>query len=114
MAIDSTYLTPVSALSTDNGNIPTDNLHARTTQFLDFAATYPDAVLTFKASEMHLWAHTDASYLAESKARSRCGGFFFLSSRPQLPLNPDDNPPPLNGLILTNSKINDAVMSSAQ
>ena len=63
---------------------------------------------------MHLWAHIDASYLSESKARSRCGGFFFLSSRPKLPVNPDDNPPPLNGPILTNSKIIDAVMSSAQ
>ena len=114
MAIDSTFLTQISALATDNGNIPTADLHARTNQFLDFAATHPDAVLTFRASDMHLWAHTDASYLSESKARSRCGGFFFLSSRPTLPIQPDDNPPPINGPIATNSKIIDAVMSSAQ
>ena len=63
---------------------------------------------------MHLWAHTDASYLSESKARSRCGGFYYLSSRPSLPIAPNDNPPPLNGPIMANSKIIDAVMSSAQ
>ena len=69
MAIDSTYLTPISALSTDCGNIKTSDLKARQTQFSDFTATYPNAVLTFKASDMHLWAHSDASYLSESKAR---------------------------------------------
>lgn len=61
---------------------------------------------------MHLWA--DASYLSESKARSRCGGFYFLSSRPNIPIHPDDPAPPINGPILTSSKIIDAVMSPAQ
>ena len=71
MAVDSTFLTPISALATDCGNIPTEELHARTHQFLDFAAIHPNAVLTFRASDMNLWAHTNASYLSESKARSR-------------------------------------------
>ena len=114
MAIDSTFLTPISALATDNGNIPRKDLHARTKQFLDFAATHPSSILKYKASDMHLWAHTDASYLSESKARSRCGGFYYLSARPSLPITSNDNPPPLNGPIMANSKIIDAVMSSAQ
>jgi hypothetical protein len=63
---------------------------------------------------MHLWLHTDASYLNESKARSRNGGYFYLSSKPKLPIHPDDPPPPLNAPILVNSKIIDAVMSSVQ
>ena len=77
-------------------------------------ATHPNAILTFKASDMHLWAHSDASYLSESKARSRCGIFYYLSSRPHLPINPEDPVPPINGPILTQSKIVDTVMSSAQ
>ena len=114
MAIDSTYLTPISALSTDCGNISSSDFKARQKQFLDFAATYPNAVLTYKASDMHLWAHSDASYLSESKARSRCGGYYYLGSRPKLPIRPDDPVPPINSPILTQSKIIDTVMSSAQ
>ena len=114
MAVDSTFLTSISALAIDCGNMTTTELHVRQNQFLDFAATHPNAILTFRASDMHLWAHTDASYLSESKARSRCGGFYFLSSQPKLPINPDDPAPPINGPILTQSKIIDTVMSSAQ
>ena len=114
MAVNSTYLTPISALATDCGHITSAELKARQTQFLDFAATHPNAVLTFRASDMHLWAHSDASYLSESKARSRCGGFYYLSSRPNLPIRPDDRVPPINGPILIQSKIIDTVMSSAQ
>ena len=63
---------------------------------------------------MHLWLHTDASYLNESKARSRNGGYFYLSKKPKIPINPNDPAPPLNAPILVNSKIIDAVMSSVQ
>ncbi len=63
---------------------------------------------------MHLWVHTDSSYLNEPKARSRGAGYFYLSDKPKLPIEPDDPPPPLNGPILVNSKVIDAVMSSAQ
>ena len=105
---------PISALATDCDNILACESNNRTNQFLDNTTTHPDAVLTFRASDMHLWAHTDASYLSESKARSRCGGYYYLSSFPNLPLSPDDSAPPKNGPITTTSKIIDAVMSSAQ
>ena len=89
-------------------------MYARTHQFIDFAATHPNAVLTFLASDMYFWAHTDVSYLSESKARLRCGGFYFLSSKTNLPINSDDPAPPINDPIATNSSIIDTVMSSAQ
>jgi hypothetical protein len=63
---------------------------------------------------MHLWLHSDASYLNESKARSRNSGFFYLSDKPKLPIKPEDPTPPLNASILVNSKVIDAVMSSVQ
>ena len=54
---------------------------------------------------MVLAAHSDASYLSESKARSRAGGHFFMSNDDAIPAN--------NGAILTVSQIIKAVMSSA-
>ena len=113
-AIDSTMSMPVSSLSTDTNNVERSELFRRKNQFLNYAATHPNAILKYKASGMHLWAHTDASYLSESKARSRAGGVYFLSDKPSLPILPTDPPPPLNGAIAVKSKIIDAVMSSAQ
>ena len=54
---------------------------------------------------MILAAHSDASYLSESKVRSRAGGNFFMSD--------DSAVPPNNGSVLTISQIIKAVMSSA-
>ncbi len=39
-------------------------------QLLDYLATYPDATIRFKASDMILNIHSDASYLSKSDARS--------------------------------------------
>jgi len=63
---------------------------------------------------MHLHIHTDASYLSEICARSRAGGYFFLSNKPKkLPPEPHDTPPPLNGAIHVHSSIMRSVLSSA-
>ena len=63
---------------------------------------------------MHLWIHSGASYLNESKARSRKGGFFYLSDKPKLPIKPNDPPPKLNAPVLVNIKIINTVMFSVQ
>ena len=78
---------------------------ARIQQFLDYAVSNQDAVITYRASDMILAAHSDASYLSESKARSRAGGYFFLFENNEFPAN--------NGAVLTISQIIKAVMSSA-
>ena len=74
-------------------------------QFLDYAATHPDAIVTYRASGMTLAVHSDASYLSESKTRSRAGGHFFMSE--------DESEPRNNGAVLTVAQIIKAVMSSA-
>jgi hypothetical protein len=74
-------------------------------QFLDYAATHPEASVTYKKSNMVLAIHSDASYLSKPKARSQAGGHFFLSK--------NGNNPPNNGAVLNVSKIIKAVMSSA-
>ena len=73
--------------------------------FLDYAASHPDAILTYVASIMVLNIHSDASYLTEAKARSRAGGHFFMSNNEEFPEN--------NGAVLNIAKIIRNVMTSA-
>jgi hypothetical protein len=61
-------------------------------QVLDYLATHPNAVVRFRASDMVMNIHSDASYLSEPNARSRACGHFFMGS---LPRNGD--PIKLNG-----------------
>jgi hypothetical protein len=102
--VDSTMLAALGSLATQQAN-PTTNTMSKVKQFLDYAATHPDAIVTYQASNMVLAAHSDASYLSESNARSRAGGHFFMSSNVPRPPN--------NGAILTIAQIIKAVMSSA-
>ncbi len=52
-------------------------------QFLDYMWTHPDAIISYRASDMNLDVHFDALHLFSSKGCSRAGGYFFLSSIPQ-------------------------------
>ena len=86
------------------------------TQLLNYCATHPDAVLQYKASDMVLHVHSDASYLSEHHAHSHAGGYFYLSTMPLNPLMPpatDASPPPLNGPVLIHSSIMSTILSSA-
>jgi hypothetical protein len=103
-AVDSTMLVVLNAIATQQA-APTQKTMERTKQLLDYVSSQEEAVLTYYASDMVLAIHSDAGYLNESKARSRAGGHFFLSSDVQNPQN--------NGAILTIAQIIDAVMSSA-
>ena len=62
-------------------------------------------MLTYHTSDMVLAVHSDASYLSESKARSRAGGHFFVAADTEFPHN--------NGAVHTVAQIIKAVMSSA-
>ena len=63
---------------------------------------------------MYLWAQSDASYLCESRARSRTAGIMYLSNKPQFPILPDSPTPKPNGRVLVISKIIDVIISSSQ
>ena len=56
-------------------------------QLLDYAATHPDAAVTYWSSNMVLAAHSEASYLSDTKERSRAGGHFFMASDIAFPKN---------------------------
>ncbi len=65
-------------------------------QVLDYLASHRDAVVRFRASDVVLNIHSDASYLSEPKARSRACGHFFMGSEPS-----DGKPIKLNGAFHT-------------
>jgi hypothetical protein len=103
-AVDSTILVGLSSLAAAQSK-PTAHTLFLVKWLLNYAATNPDAILTYKRSAMVLAIHSDASYLSELLARSQVGGHFFRSS------NVDD--PPDSVPILNISQILTAVMSSA-
>jgi hypothetical protein len=97
-------LTPLSALASKQA-APTERTMQKCLQFLDYAASQEEAILTYQASGMNLAIHSNASYLSEPKACSRAGGHMFMAGNEDIPIN--------NGDILNLSQIIKAVMSSA-
>ena len=73
--VNSTILPALGSVSTQEAD-PTKHTMAKVSQFLDHASTHLDTIITYHASNMVLVGHSDESYLSESKARSRAGGFF--------------------------------------
>jgi len=88
-------LTALSAIASTKAE-PTEETMTRCKQFLDYAATHQDAILTYKASDMVLVVHSDTSYLSKH--------FFLLS---------DCEDPANNGVVLNLAQLIKAVMSSA-
>ena len=78
-AVDPTILMALSAIAAQQ-SAPTEETLARVNQFLDYMWTHPDAKIRYRASNMILNIHSDASYLSAPKARSCAGGYFFLGS----------------------------------
>ena len=114
-AIDNTILTAVGSIATQQASGTAATMKA-ITHLLNYCATHPEATVRFIASDMVLWVDSDASYLSENKARSRAGGFHFLSNRPKHPdIAPtaNDAPPPNNGPIHVLCQIMREVVSSA-
>ena len=107
-------LAALSAIGAAMTNADIETVRRYIIHFLDYAASNPDAKLKYVKSDMHLWAHSDASYLSESKARSRAGACAFLGPKPHLPIVVEDPSPTINGPVFMLCKIIDAVMSSAQ
>ena len=97
-------ITTLGYIATQQANT-TENTMKKVTQFLDYAAFHPDAIITYNASNMVLAGHSDASYLLGGKACSRAGGHFFMSNNSAITPN--------NGAVITITQITKAVISSA-
>ena len=103
-AVDNKLLVALSAIGSQQA-AATENTNTAVAQLLDYVATYPDDGLLFRASSMHLAAHSDAGFNNESKGRSRNGAHIFLSE--------DENSPRWNGALLTLASIMKPVYGSA-
>lgn len=110
-AIDNTMLVALGSIASAQSN-GTEATAKAAHKLLNYAATHPDATILFKASDMILHIHSDASYLSEPKARSRAGGFFYLSDNMD-PSQLGTATPMLNGAIHILSSILGNVMASA-
>ena len=78
-------------------------------QLLDYLATHPDTTIRYRASDMIMNVHSDASYLSESEARSRACGHFFMGWSPN-----NGDPIKLNGAFYVNTTIVRFVVASAE
>ncbi|WP_281640541.1 Ty1/Copia family ribonuclease HI [Aurantimicrobium minutum] len=108
-AVDSTMLPALGTLAQAQTRGTTATMEAAV-QLLNYAATHPDAEVTYKKSDMVLHIHSDASYLSEEKARSRVGGYYFLNGKDD---PTETREPELNGGIHTECRILRPVMASA-
>jgi hypothetical protein len=106
-AVDHTVLMAISEISSqqsapngkhDETGQPISRLHVDTSR----------CKIRYRASDMILNVHSDASYLSAPKARSRAGGYFFLGSLPR-----DGDPIKLNGAIHVTCTILKLVAASA-
>jgi hypothetical protein len=104
-AVDPTMNTALSSLASQQAK-GTEQTARDAVKFLNYCATHPDAKLRYHASDMILKIHSDASYLSESKARSRSAGHFYMGNKD----NDDDT---TNGSILATTQIMKSVLSSA-
>jgi len=77
---DMTMLHALNALSSAQYK-GTKETKAAMKNFLNYCATHPDATIRYQASDMILKIHSDTSFLSESQARSRVGGYFFLGNK---------------------------------
>jgi hypothetical protein len=109
-ALDSTMLPAINEIGTAQSS-PTQNTLGACKILMDYAATYPNAIIRYFASDMILHVDSDAAYLVLPNARSRYAGHYFLSDNPPSP--PAKPSPKPNGAILSVCKTLPGVMSSA-
>ena len=78
-----TILTALNAIASEQA-APTKRTMTRVHQFLDYMATHPDAVIRFRASDMILNVHSDASYYQQAEHAVAQAGIFSLAAYLQI------------------------------
>ena len=106
-AVDITVLMALSSIAIEQTKGTTSTME-KAKHLLDYLATHHDATIRYRASDMIMNVHSDASYLSESGARSRACGHFFMGWSPK-----DGDPIKLNGAFFTLCAILRFVVASA-
>ena len=102
-AIDDNILVALNSIGTQQ-SAPTLDTKAKTQHLIDYISTHPAHTLRYNASDMIIHIDSNAVYLVELEAKSRAGGYFYLSNH---------HNPKLNGPIYYLCTLIKAVMSSA-
>ena len=79
-SVDDTILMALSAITSKQA-AAIENTERKVLKILNYLATRPEAKIRFHASDLILNIHSDASYLSETRARSRPAGYFFYTAR---------------------------------
>ena len=80
-AVDSTVLPALNSIASEQASA-TETTEKKAAQLLNYLATHSKAVVRYYDSDMILNIHSDASYLSESRARSRIAGDIVMGSVP--------------------------------
>ena len=112
ITIDITILPGINYISSEQSK-STKNTAKQVAKIMNYLASNPNAEILYRASEMQLAIHSDASYLSVSQVIIRASGVHFLSEGPSNPQNPEDFVPTVNGIILVVWKIMRNIMASA-
>ncbi len=81
-AVDMTVLMALSAIAVEQMKAMAKTM-GRCIQILDYLASNSEAKVRYYVSDMVMNIHSDASYLSETKARSRACGHFFMGWMPK-------------------------------
>ena len=103
--VDGTMIKAVNTIGSRQA-VPTENVKTAAFYLLAYAATYPNASITYKASDMILSIDSDGSHLGEPNSRSRGAAVYKLVTHD----NPDYDNAPLECI----SSILPTVTTSAQ
>jgi hypothetical protein len=102
-----TVLMALSSIAMEQTNA-TEKTLEHCIQLLDYLASNLEAKVRYHASDMVMNIHSDASYLSETKSRSRACGHFFMGWMPK-----NGEPIKLNGAFYVNTTILRFVVVSA-
>lgn len=105
-AVDPTMLVALGQIASSQTRA-TEKVEAACTHFLQYAATYPNATIVYRSSDMVLRIVTDASFFSEPDPNgmgTRMGGVHMLGDK--------DDETRLNGMIETLCKLIDVVPAS--
>ena len=110
-AIDNTVLVALSDIGSEQYRAAFKTMD-ELQQLLDYLASNTNATISFHASGLILFIHSDASYLSVTKAKSRSSGVFLLSDPKADVLTFSEYTPIINGFIFIMCKILRNIMAS--
>ena len=112
IAVDPTMLTDLGSIAAQQSK-GTEKTYAATLWLLNYAATHPNAKISYTARDMKFYIHSDAFYLSEPRSRRRAAGHYFLGDKRPDMTTPTTNRPRLNVPIQSISRIMSNVMGLA-